>query len=76
MVNVDDFKLLRGFDYRQTQKLTDIGEFRVAFVTEKHLKYLSLLHLSDIHITSIFNIWPPKFPLCNGNHQSYLQVLM
>ena len=29
-----DFKLLRGFGYRQTHAITDIGECRVAFVTE------------------------------------------
>ena len=31
----DDFKLLRGFDYEQTDGLTDICDCRVAFVTEK-----------------------------------------
>ena len=31
----DDFKLLRGFDDKQTDKLTDICEYRVAFATEK-----------------------------------------
>ena len=30
----DDFKLLRGFDYGQTDKRTDICDCRVAFATE------------------------------------------
>ena len=30
----DDFKLLRGFADRQTDKWTDIGDCRVAFATE------------------------------------------
>ena len=29
-----DFKLLKGFDYQQTGRLTDICECRVAFATE------------------------------------------
>ena len=35
MVKDDDFKLLRGFDYGQTDKQTDICDCRVAFTTEK-----------------------------------------
>ena len=31
----DDFKLLRGFDDRQTNKQTDICDCRVAFASEK-----------------------------------------
>ena len=34
MKNDDDFKLLSGLDYRQTDRLTDICECRVAFATE------------------------------------------
>ena len=38
MMKDDDFKLLRGFDYgqtdRQTDRITDICECRVAFATE------------------------------------------
>ena len=34
MMQDDDFKLLRGFGYRQTDRLTDICECRVAFATE------------------------------------------
>ena len=30
----DDFKLLRGFDYGQTDERTDICDCRVAFATE------------------------------------------
>ena len=33
----DDFKLLRGFEGRQTNRQTDICECRVAFATEKAL---------------------------------------
>ena len=39
MMKDDDFKLLRGFDDKWmnswTNKRTDIGECRVAFMTEK-----------------------------------------
>ena len=35
MMKDDDFKLLRGFDYGQTDRITDICECRVAFATEK-----------------------------------------
>ena len=35
MMRDDDFKLLRGFAYRLTDKQTDIGDWRVAFATEK-----------------------------------------
>ena len=35
MMKDDDFKLLRGFDYRQTDRIMDICECRVAFVTDK-----------------------------------------
>ena len=35
MMKDDDFKLLRGFDYGQTDERTDICDCRVAFVTEK-----------------------------------------
>ena len=34
----DDFKLLRGFSYRQMDRLADIGKCRVAFATEKYLE--------------------------------------
>ena len=34
MVKDDDFKLLRGFGYRQTDRLMEICECRVAFATE------------------------------------------
>ena len=34
MMKDDDFKLLRGFDYGQTDRITDICEYRVAFVTD------------------------------------------
>ena len=34
MMKDDDFKLLRGFDYGQTDKRTDICDCRVAFATE------------------------------------------
>ena len=36
MMNDDYFKLLRGFDYGQTDRITDICECRVAFVTKKY----------------------------------------
>ena len=35
MMKDDDFKLLRGFEDRQTDKRTDICDCRVAFATEK-----------------------------------------
>ena len=35
MMKDDYFKLLRGFDNRQTDKRTDICDCRVAFATEK-----------------------------------------
>ena len=35
MMKDDDFKLFRGFEYRQTNIRTDIGGCRIAFVTEK-----------------------------------------
>ena len=35
MMKDDDFKLLRGFDDKQTDHWTDICECRVAFATEK-----------------------------------------
>ena len=38
MMKDDDFKLLRGFADRLTDKQTDIGNCRVAFVTEKSFK--------------------------------------
>ena len=38
----DDFKLLRGFGCRQTDRLTDIGECRVAFATE-NLVYMEIM---------------------------------
>ena len=44
MMKDDDFKLLRGFADRLTDKQTDIGNCRVAFVTEKSFK--SLVHLT------------------------------
>ena len=34
MMKVDDFKLLRGFADKQTDKRTDICDCRVAFATE------------------------------------------
>ena len=34
MMKDDDFKLLRGFDNRQTNRRTDISDCRVAFATE------------------------------------------
>ena len=34
MMKDDDFKLLRGFDDRQTNERTDICDCRVAFATE------------------------------------------
>ena len=37
MMKDDDFKLLRGFASRQTDRLTDICECRVAFATENGL---------------------------------------
>ena len=37
----DDFKLLRGFDYGQTDEQTDICDCRVAFATEKTLVILT-----------------------------------
>ena len=37
MMKDDDFKLLRGFDDGQTDRLTDIGGYRVAFASEKKL---------------------------------------
>ena len=33
MMKDDDFKLLRGFDNRQTDREMDIGDCRVAFTT-------------------------------------------
>ena len=39
MMKDDDFKLLRGFGYRQTDRLTDICECKVAFATENYSKY-------------------------------------
>ena len=36
MMKDDDFKLLRGFADRQTDKRTDICDCRVAFATENH----------------------------------------
>ena len=33
----DDFKLLRGFDYGQTDERTDICDCRVTFATENEL---------------------------------------
>ena len=35
MMKDDDCKLLRGFDYGQTNRRTDICDCRVAFATEK-----------------------------------------
>ena len=37
MMKDDDFKLLRGFEDRQTDERTDICECRVAFATEKYI---------------------------------------
>ena len=34
MVKDDDFKLLRGSDYRKTKRIMDISECRVAFATQ------------------------------------------
>ena len=34
MMKDDDFQLLRGFDYGQTDERTDICDCRVAFATE------------------------------------------
>ena len=34
MMKDDDFKLLRGFDYGQTDERTDICDCRVTFATE------------------------------------------
>ena len=34
MMKDDDFKLFRGFEDRQTDERTDIGDCRVAFATE------------------------------------------
>ena len=34
MMKDDDFKLLRGFDQGQTDRITDICECRVAFTTD------------------------------------------
>ena len=31
-----NFKLLRSFDYGQTEKLADIGKWMVPFATENH----------------------------------------
>ena len=45
MMKDDDFKLLRGFDYGQTDRITDICECRVAFATEKPL---SLGYMQEI----------------------------
>ena len=42
MLKDDDFKLLRGFEDRQTDKWTDICECRVAFTTEKHFKHFKI----------------------------------
>ena len=39
MMKDDDFKLLRGFTLRWTNKRTDIYDCRVAFVTEKATLY-------------------------------------
>ena len=41
MMKDDDFKLLRGFDDRQTNERTDICDCRVAFATEKSNTFLS-----------------------------------
>ena len=53
MMKDDDFKLLRGFDYGQTDRITDICECRVTFATEKqHLNpsiYLRLV-IYDFHL--------------------------
>ena len=39
MIKDDDFKLLRGFDYRWMDRQTDICEYRVAFVTDNKQYY-------------------------------------
>ena len=41
MMKDDDFKLFRGFEDRQTDERTDIGDCRVAFATE------NFIHLDD-----------------------------
>ena len=38
----DNFKLLRSFDYGQTEKLADIGECMVTFATENHFIWTNL----------------------------------
>ena len=47
MMKDDDFKLLRGFDNRQTNGRTDIFECRVAFTTEKQLILLLTFSFSS-----------------------------
>ena len=39
MMKDNDFKLLRGFADRQTDKRMDIGDCRVTFATEKELDF-------------------------------------
>ena len=46
-VKDDDFKLLRGFEDRQTDKRTDICECRVAFATENLPKKLENCKMTD-----------------------------
>ena len=38
----DNFKLLRSFDYRQTEKLADIVECMVPFAIENHFLWTNL----------------------------------
>ena len=49
MMNDDDFKLLRGFSSERTDRLTDICECRVAFVTENQwsISYMNCAHIME-----------------------------
>ena len=39
MIKYDDFKLLRGFDFGQMDKQTDICDCRVTFTTENQKQF-------------------------------------
>ena len=63
MMKDDDFKLLRGFDNRQTDEGTDICDCRVAFATEKYFwakEVTPTLMMTDLLVQCV------KLSSCSG----------
>ena len=60
MMKNDDYKLLRGFDNRQTDertnRRTDICDFRVAFTTDKKVLELPKNHFKGLKKSCRFSI--------------------